>query len=48
MVEVELNMEASDEIIAAANAANDNPLIPTGAKFLINQGYASSDTLMLP
>ena len=37
-VEVELNMEANEEMIAAAKAAKLRPLMPVGVKFLINQG----------
>ena len=42
MVEVELNIEANDEITAAARAANERPLTIVGVKLRINQGYASS------
>ena len=31
-VEVELNMEANDEMTAAARAANDRPLMNVGVK----------------
>ena len=37
-VEVELNIDASEEMMAAAKAANDKPLMPTGAKLCISQG----------
>ena len=37
MVEVEFNIEANDETIAAARAAKATPLKPTG-KNCINQG----------
>ena len=48
MVDVEFSIEANEEIMAAASAANEIPLIPAGAKFLISHGYASSDTFILP
>jgi len=38
MVEVEFNMDARDEMTAAASAAKESPLMPIGAKFLISQG----------
>ena len=47
-VEVELNIEASEEMMAAVRAAKLRPLIPVGVKLRISQGYASSATLILP
>ena len=38
IVEVEFNIEASEETIAADKAAKIRPFIPTGIKFLINHG----------
>ena len=40
--------EARDEIIAAERAANVRPLTPTGVKLRTSQGYASSETLIVP
>ena len=40
IVEVEFNIEASEETIAADNAARIRPFIPDGIKFLISQGAA--------
>ena len=42
IVEVEFNIEANEETIAAARAARISPLNPTGIKFLISQGAALS------
>ena len=42
MVEVLFSMEASEETIAAANAARINPFNPAGINLEINQGYALS------
>ena len=41
MVEVEFNMDANEDTMAAANAAKANPLSPEG-KNCNNQGYALS------
>ena len=41
MVDVEFNIEASEDTIAAANAAKATPFNPTG-KNCNNQGYALS------
>ena len=38
MVDVELNIEASDEMTAAARAANDRPLTITGVKLRMRKG----------
>ena len=48
MVEVELNIEASDEMTAAARAANDRPFTTTGVKLRIRKGYASSERVISP
>ena len=45
IVEVEFNIEASEETIAADKAAKIRPFIPTGIKFLINHGAALSLTI---
>ena len=37
-VEVELNIEAKEEMIAAAKAAKLKPFIPVGVKFLMSHG----------
>ena len=37
-VEVELNIEASDEMMAAVRAAKLRPLIPVGVKLRMSQG----------
>ena len=42
IVDVEFNIDANEETIAAASAASIRPLTPTGIKFLINQGAALS------
>ena len=42
MVDVELIMDASEDTIAAANAARIRPLSPTVIKFFISQGAALS------
>ena len=42
IVDVEFNIDANEETIAAASAASISPLTPTGIKFLINQGAALS------
>ena len=42
IVEVEFNIDANDDTIAAAKAANIRPFKPTGIKFFINQGAALS------
>ena len=41
-MDVEFNIEASEDTIAAASAARINPFTPTGIKFLINHGAALS------
>ena len=38
MVEVELIMEASDEMTAAESAAKESPLMTMGVKFRIRNG----------
>ena len=38
MVDVELNIDASDEMTAAARAANDRPFTNTGVKLRIRKG----------
>ena len=38
IVEVEFNMEAKEETIAAANAAKTNPFNPVGINVLMNHG----------
>ena len=38
MVEVELNIDASEEITAAASAAKERPLTTTGVKLRIKNG----------
>jgi len=42
-VEALFTIELIEETAAAAIAANESPVIPTGMMFLISQGYASSD-----
>ena len=42
-MEALFTIELIEETAAAAIAANDSPLIPTGIMFLISHGYASSD-----
>jgi hypothetical protein len=38
MVEVELNIDAREDITAAARAANDRPLMTTGVKLRMRKG----------
>ena len=42
MVLVELNIDANDDITAAAKAANASPFTTVGVKLWIRNGYASS------
>ena len=38
IVEAELSIEAKEEMMAAAKAANTSPFSPTGIKVLMSQG----------
>ena len=46
IVEVEFNIDAREDTIAAVRAAKAKPLIPAGTKLCNSHGYASSGGLI--